>query len=198
MNKICILKSKKYKAMNEQIQVIAERIKELREIAGISVESFAHELSIETELLLNYESGKIDIPVGFLYKVAHRFDLELSSLLMGDEPRLHVYSVVRKGKGLNVDRRKQYHYESLAYNFIHKKAEPFVVTVEPQSDDAQPEFNSHDGQEFNYVLEGTLMIIVDGHEIVLNEGDSVYFNSSCKHAMKAMNNKQARFLAVIV
>jgi len=198
MNKICILKTKKIKAMNEQIQLIAERIKELREIAGISAESFAHELSIETELLVNYESGKIDIPVGFLYKVAHRFNLELSSLLRGDEPKLHVYSVVRKGKGLNVDRRKQYKYESLAYNFIQKKAEPFVVTVEPESPDTQFEFNSHAGQEFNYVLEGTLMIVVDGHEIILNEGDSVYFNSVYQHAMKAMNNQQARFLAFIV
>jgi len=184
--------------MNEQIQLIAERIKELREIAGISAESFAHELTIETELLLNYESGKIDIPVGFLYRVAHRFNLELSSLLRGDEPKLHVYSVVRKGKGLNVDRRKQYKYESLACNFIQKKAEPFVVTVEPVSTDAQPEFNSHAGQEFNYVLEGTLMIVVDGHEIILNEGDCVYFNSEYRHAMKALNNRQARFLAIIV
>lgn len=184
--------------MNEQIQLIAERIKELREIAGISAESFALELNIGTELLLNYESGTTDIPVGFLYKVAHRFNMELSALLMGDQPKLHVYSVVRKGKGLNVDRRKQYQYESLAYNFIQKKAEPFIVTVTPDPESLPLEFNSHPGQEFNYVLEGTLMIVVDGHEIILNEGDSVYFDSGYQHAMKAMNNHSTRFLAVIV
>ena len=93
--------------MNEQIQLIAARIKELREIAGISAESFANELNIEKDLLLNYENGNTDISVGFLLKVAHRFNLELSALLRGDQPKLHVYSVVRKGKGLNVDRRKQ-------------------------------------------------------------------------------------------
>ena len=60
------------------------------------------------------------------------------------------------------------------------------------------ESNTHPGQEFNYVLEGTLMIVVDGHEITLNEGDSIYFDSGYKHAMKALNNQQARFLAVIV
>ncbi len=184
--------------MNEQIQLIAERIQELREIAGISAESFASELNIETELLLNYESGKTDIPVGFLYKLAHRFNMELSALLRGDEPKLHVYSVVRKGKGLNVDRRKQYRYENLAYNFIHKKAEPFIVTVSPDPENLPLEFNSHPGQEFNYVLEGTLMIVVDGHEIILNEGDSVYFDSGYQHAMKALNNQKSRFLAFIV
>jgi transcriptional regulator with XRE-family HTH domain len=197
MNKISILKTKN-RPMNEQIQLIAARIKELREIAGISAESFANELNIESELLLNYENGNLDIPVGFLYKVAHYFKLELSSLLRGDEPKLHVYAVVRKGKGLNVDRRKQYKYESLAWNFAHKKAEPFVVTVEPEPTNVKIDFNAHPGQEFNYVLEGSLMIIVDGHEIVLNEGDSIYFDSVYLHAMKALNNRPAKFIAVIL
>ncbi|HLP18323.1 MAG TPA: cupin domain-containing protein [Bacteroidota bacterium] len=184
--------------MNEQIQLIAERIKELREIECLSAESFAKDFDIGVELYKSYESGTTDIPVGFLYKVAHRFNLELSSLLRGDEPRLHVYSVVRKGKGINVDRRKQYKYESLASNFIQKKAEPFVVTVEPDASATQLELNSHPGQEFHYVLEGTVMITVDGHEIVLNEGDSIYFNSGYKHGMKAMNNRPARFLVFLV
>jgi transcriptional regulator with XRE-family HTH domain len=184
--------------MNEQIQQIADRIKELREIEGISAERFAHDFNIGIELLKNYESGTADIPVGFLLEVAHRFNLDLSSLLRGDEPKLHVYSVVRKGKGINVDRRKQYKYESLAYNFIQKKAEPFVVTVEPDASDSPLELNSHPGQEFNFILDGTLMIAVGGHEIVLNEGDSIYFDSGYKHALKALNNRAARLLAVIV
>ncbi len=180
--------------MNEQIQLIAARIKELREIAGISAESFANELDINKELLQQYENGNTDIPVGFLYKVAQHFHLELSALLRGDEPKLHVYSVTRKGKGLNVDRRKQYKYESLASNFIHKKVEPFVVNVEPN---APLETNNHPGQEFNYVLAGSLMIVVDSHEITLNEGDSIYFDSGYPHAMKALNDKPAKFLAII-
>ena len=181
--------------MNEQIQQIAARIKELREIAGISAESFANELDIEKELLLEFEKGETDIPVGLLYKVAQRFNLELSALLRGDEPKLHVYSVTRKGKGLNVDRRKQYKYESLASNFVNKKAEPFIVTVDP---DAPLESNNHPGQEFNYVLEGTLLIVVNNHEVVLNEGDSIFFDAGYQHAMKALNDHPARFLAIIV
>jgi len=184
--------------MNEQIQLIASRIKELREISSLSVESFANEMNIEPELFRTYESGNTDIPVSFLIKIAHQFKLELSSLLRGDEPKLHVYSVVRKGKGLNVDRRKQYKYESLASNFMHKKSEPFIVTVDFDPSNSALEFNSHPGQEFNYVLEGTLMIHVDGHEIVLNEGDSIYFDSGYQHSMKAMNNQSAKFLAVII
>ena len=184
--------------MNEQIQLIAARIKELREIAGISAESFANELNIERKVLLDYENGNTDISVGFLLKVAHRFNLELSALLRGDQPKLHVYSVARKGKGLIVDRRKQYKYESLASNFIHKKTEPFIVTVEPDASNAPLESNTHPGQEFNYVIKGTMMTIIDGHEIILNEGDSIYFDSGYKHAMRALNNEQVRFLAIVL
>jgi len=184
--------------MNDQIRQIAARIKELREIEGISAESLAVKLGTDLDLFHNYESGKTDIPIGFLYKVAHYFNFELSSLLIGDEPKLHVYSVVRKGKGVNVNRRKQYQYESLASNFINKKAEPFIVTVEPESGENPHEFNAHPGQEFNFVLEGSLMVIVDGHEVILNEGDSIYFNSGYQHAMKALNNARTRFLAFIL
>jgi len=184
--------------MTDQIQLIAARIKELREISGVSAESFAAELKVETELLHQYERGETDIPVGFLFRVAHRFDMELTALLRGDQPKLHIYSVVRKGKGVNVARRKQYGYENLAWNFAKKKVEPFLVTVTPYQEERTPEFNAHPGQEFNFVLEGELLVIVDGHEVVLKEGDSIYFDSGYQHAMKAMNNQPAKFLAIII
>jgi len=44
---------------------------------------------------------------------------------------------------------------------------------------------------------GTMMTIIDGHEIILNEGDSVYFDSGYKHAMRALNNEQVKFLAIV-
>jgi quercetin dioxygenase-like cupin family protein len=98
---------------------------------------------------------------------------------------------------VSVERRKEYKYQNLAYNFVHKKAEPFLVTVEPDSDNSPIHFNSHPGQEFNYVLEGTLKIVINGHELILNEGDSLFFDSGANHGMKALNEKPAKFLAII-
>lgn len=183
--------------LSDQVKQIAARIKELREISGISIESLAKELNIDIELYKEYESGNIDIPVGLLYEIANRFKVDLTAILTGEGPKLHTYCLVRKGKGVNVQRKQQYKYLSLAYNFMNKKAEPFHVTVEPDAEGAQIHFSSHPGQEFNYVLEGTLMIVIDGHELILNEGDSLYFNSSCLHGMKALNAKTAKFLAII-
>lgn len=183
--------------MPEKIRNIASRIRELREIAGISPETLAHEFNISRETYLEYESGDVDIPVSFLYKVAHRFNVELTDLLTGESPKLHIYALTRNGAGISVERRKQYRYQSLAYNFIHKKAEPFLVTVDPGG--AGPAgVNSHPGQEFNYVLEGTLKVIIDGHELILETGDSLFFDASFNHGMEALNNKTARFLAIII
>ncbi|MGE5328540.1 MAG: helix-turn-helix domain-containing protein [Deltaproteobacteria bacterium] len=184
--------------MTEQIKQVAARIKELREISDLSVDTLAKELDVSCEVYKNYESGSIDIPVSFLYKFANKFKIELSTLLTGESPRLHTYSIVRKDKGVSVDRRQEYKYENLAYNFIHKRAEPFMVTVEPEANNAEIHYNSHPGQEFNYVLEGAMKVYIDGHEITLNEGDSLYFDSGINHGMKAINNKPARFLAIIL
>lgn len=184
--------------MEEQIRLIAERIKGLRDIYHISVEDMAKELNLSVEAYQQYESGVKDIPVGILYQLAHRFNLELSALLTGEEPRLHTYSLTRKGRGVSVERRKEYKYQNLAHNFIHKKAEPFLVTVDPEPVETPVSFNSHPGQEFDYVLEGTLKIVLGNHEIILNEGDSLFYDSSVNHGMKAMNGKPAKFLAIIL
>jgi transcriptional regulator with XRE-family HTH domain len=184
--------------MSDQIRQIAIRIKELREIHGITLESLAKEFEITKVQYEEYESGEIDIPVSFLYKIASKFNVELTAILTGDNPKLQTYCLVRKGKGVSVERRKEYKYQSLAHNFVNKKAEPFLVTVEPNSEDTPISYNIHPGQEFNYLLEGELKIIIDGHELVLKEGDSLFFDSNIKHGMKALGNKPAKFLAIIM
>ena len=183
--------------MTAEMVQIARRIKEIREISHIPVETMAGNLAMPVEQYMYYESGSADIPVSFIFKIAQWFNIELSVLMGGDNPKLHIYGVVRSGKGLNLERRKEYKYENLAYNFIHKKAEPFMVTIDP--DEKEPsDFNSHPGQEFNYVIEGSMKIIIDNHEVVLEEGDSIYFDSGYKHIMKPLNNKKVRFLAIIL
>jgi transcriptional regulator with XRE-family HTH domain len=184
--------------MTEQIKQIAERIKEIREISGISSETLAGKLGVSTDQYLSYESGSTDIPVGIIFKISELFNIELSVMLGGENPKLRIFGIVRNGKGLKLERRKQYKYENLAYNFINKKAEPFMVTVDPGPEDALLEFNSHPGQEFNYIVQGTMMTIIDGHEIILNEGDSIYFDSGYKHAMRALNNAQVKFIAIVL
>lgn len=184
--------------MNEKMKEIALRISELRELSEISQEEMADHLKIPVEIYNQYEEGISDIPASILYEIANKLNVDMGLLLTGEETRMHIFAVTRKGKGVRVERRKQYKYENLAEKFIHKKAEPFVVTVEPRADGEKPSTNSHPGQEFNYVIEGSLKLYIHENEIVLGEGDSVFFDSTYEHAMEALNNKTAKFLAIIL
>ena len=120
-----------------------------------------------------------------------------NELDVDEETRMNYFDVTRNGKGFVVDRKKEYRYENLCKHFVHKKAEMFIVTVDPK-EDAIPSLNSHAGQEFNYVLQGSLKIFIKDNEIILNEGDSIFFDATCKHAMVALNDETAKFLAVIM
>jgi len=184
--------------MSEKIREIALRLKELREIDGVSAQTFAKQLGIDADLYLSYESGNTDIPVSLLYDAANKLKVDLTTLLTGQQPKLHIYSLVKKGEGLDVERSKQYKYKNLAYNFLGKKAEPFLVTVDYSANNAPIHLNSHPGQEMNYILEGTVKIQIGETVLTLNEGDTIYFNSVYPHGMKAVGEKSAKFLAIIM
>lgn len=183
--------------MEEQIRLIAERLKGLREVLDISADDAAATCGIGKEKYLEYESGKVDIPVSILHNISRRYGVELTVLLTGQEPRMHHYSLTRKNTGVGVERRKEYKYQSLGHNFINRKAEPFLVTVEPKGEYAGISLNSHPGQEFNYVIKGSMKISLDGKEMILEEGDSIYFDSGLPHGMLALNESECVFLAVI-
>ncbi len=184
--------------MHKEIIQIANRIKALREISGVSPESFSAALGMPTAEYSKVESAGTDIPVGLLIRIAHQLQVDLTDLLTGESPRLHRYCVVRKGHGLRMERKQQFEYENLAYNFIHKRVEPFLVTANPEPAEKEIEYNTHPGQEFNYVLDGSMMIYIEENEIELNEGDAVYFDSSHRHAMRALHGKPVKFLAVTI
>lgn len=183
--------------MSEVNKDIGARTKELRELSDITTEEIAKELEIDEKTYISYENGIIDIPASFLYQIANILHVDLALLLTGEETRMNFFDVTRANKGFAVERRKEYKYENLCKKFIHKKAEMFIVTVDPKKD-AVPSLNAHAGQEFNYVLEGSLKLFVKDNEIILNEGDSIFFDATCKHAMIALNDKPAKFLAVIM
>ncbi|WNY28848.1 hypothetical protein MmiEs2_10560 [Methanimicrococcus stummii] len=182
--------------MQEKIIEIANRIKELREVSDIAPDEISSDLDISVETYLKYENAEVDIPASMLLEIANYFKVDMSLLLTGEAPRMNVFTVTRDGKGVSVERRSQYKYQALAEKFIGKKVEPFVVVAEPKEE--EPTLHSHPGQEFNYILEGSLKLYIHGNEVILNPGDSIYFDSNYLHAMKALDGKPAKFLAIIM
>ena len=183
---------------NTNIKDIASRIAELRDICGFEVSEMAEYLGINEAEYLAYENAKVDFPVSILYSLASKFKVDLTEILTGVSPKLVNCSLVRKGRGLSVDRYTGYDYENIAYKFIGRKIEPMIVTVGPETEFDVPELVSHEGQEFNYVVEGTVKIIFGKQEFILSEGDCFYFDPTIPHAQTAVGGKTAKFLTVIL
>ena len=183
--------------MNDELLQIPKRIKELREILEISITEMAEKLNISHDEYEKYESGEKDIPVSFLHQIARHYGVELPALMFGYEPRMNAYFLTRKDKGVAIERTKAYKYQSLAAGFANRKADPFMVTVEPTAPEAPFTLNTHPGQEFNIVMEGSMHLRIGEKELVLHEGDSIIFDSTRPHGMKAIGEKPVKFLAII-
>lgn len=118
--------------MNEYNKDIGNRIRELRELSDITISEIASDLNIKEETYIQYENAEVDIPASFLYELAHIFKVDLGLLLTGEESRMNIFDVTRANKGVSVDRRKEYLHENLCSKFINKKAETFLVVVDPE------------------------------------------------------------------
>lgn len=181
--------------MKENFIEIAERIRELREISGYSQEQLAGELNIDIEVYKNYELDGKNIPISVIYEIANKFGVDFTEIATGIGAKLNTYHVVRHGNGESIIRYPGYRFNDLAFRFSHKIMQPLLVTLDPSDEPAA--LVTHSGQEFNLVLSGTIAVIFDDKELILNEGDSIYFNSKHLHGQKCVGDKKAKFLTVI-
>ncbi|MFI3286202.1 MAG: XRE family transcriptional regulator [Rikenellaceae bacterium] len=182
--------------MNEHIKEIALRLRGLRDVLDLEVPEVAQICGVSTEQYEIYESGTVDIPVGLLYSISKHYSVEMSALLFGEEPHMDSYFLTRKDTGATVQRHKAYKYQSLAAGFAKRNANPFMVKVAPNEGDIT--LNTHEGQEFTMVIEGRMLAVIDGKELILEEGDSLFFDSLHPHGFKALDGKSLKFLSVII
>jgi len=186
--------------METKIKEIAERIRALREIMSFTSEDMAMACDVSTDEYNTLESGCKDFSFTFLLKCAQKFGVDMVELLTGENPKLSEYTIVRKGKGLNIKRRKGFKYEHLATYFKNKLAEPFWVTAPYLADeqDKPISLSSHEGQELDFILNGSLKITIGEHTETLNAGDTIYYDSSVGHGMIATDGKPCDFIAVVM
>ncbi|MBR7143089.1 MAG: cupin domain-containing protein [Clostridia bacterium] len=176
---------------------IAERLQAIRELSDLTPAQLAERISMDEKEYLAYESGTKDIPVSVLSKVCNALEVGMTELLTGDAPKLHNYSFVKKGKGLEVDRNIGYKHYNLAFKFANRKIEPLLVIVDPEEGE-EMHLNSHQGQEYHYCLEGRFLFQLQDHQMVVEPGDSVYFDSHYPHGMMALDGKPAKILVIVI
>lgn len=178
-----------------EINEIGARLRELREVSEYTVEQVAAELGLEPELYRSYEEDGKDIPISVIFGVVNMFGVDFTEIVTGSPARLDTYHIVKRGDGKVVNRNPEYHFEDLAYRYADKIMQPLLVTLEPT--DTPAKLITHSGQEFNMVLEGTVILCIGDKEFSLTAGDSIYFNPAIPHGQRCGGTEKARFLTMI-
>ncbi|MBE6966130.1 MAG: cupin domain-containing protein [Ruminococcaceae bacterium] len=186
--------------LDYKIQEMAARIRELREIEGLSIEEMAAQTAISVEEYSLCEEGKADLNFTFLYRCAMALRVNVTDIIEGHSPTLKSFTVTRRGAGQQISNAHGMTYYNLAYAFQNRIAEPLYVksVYDPEAQNRDIELTSHDGQECDIVVEGELMVQIGEHRETLGPGDSIYFDSNTPHGMIAVNGRDCVFYAIVL
>ena len=182
------------------LQEVALRIREMREIFDFSVETMAEKTEVSVEKYCRYESGELDFPFTFIHKCALAFGIGMTDLLEGRSAHLSSYTVTRRGQGQQTAKEDGIEISNLAPMFRKKLAEPYWVRYEynPDLQNRPIHLTKHSGQEFDMVMKGKLKVQIGDNVEYLEEGDSIYYNSSTPHGMIAIGGEECLFVAVVL
>ena len=186
--------------LDYKIQEMAARIKELREIEGLTTYEMAAKTQTTREEYLACESGTGDLNFTFIYRCALALGVDVTDIIEGHSPTLKSFTVTRAGGGQEISNAHGMTYYNLAYAFQNRIAEPLYVKSR-YDEDAQHrdiELTSHDGQELDLIISGNLLVQVGEHRTTLGPGDSIYFSSSTPHGMIAVNGQDCEFYAIVL
>ena len=150
----------------------------------------ANETGFSIDYLKKIESGKEMPPVGALLQISRALELD-SGLLLRDEE-----SVKEKRARAYAKRTDNYAYTTLTPGAENKHLKAFQVSIDPLQDHKGVGYQ-HEGEEFVYVLNGKVEVIVGDHINRLKAGDSLHFNSAIRHKLTNTGKQPAELLVVI-
>ncbi|MBN1983341.1 MAG: cupin domain-containing protein [Chitinivibrionales bacterium] len=162
-------------------------IKKIRELSSINLETLAEIVRITPEHLSKIEKQEFEPPVSVLLKIANALNTDIAALIAGKEFTAKGVLITKAASRERVCRNKNFHYESLAPFYSGKHIEPLIVTIQRSESDGV-EFSQHKGEEFHFVLSGTFKIILGKEEHILEQGDTIYFDSSINHGLCAISD----------
>ena len=185
---------------SNKLQEVALRIREMREIFDFDEVTMAEKTEVSVAEYRQYESGELDFPFTFIHKCALAFGIGMTDLLEGSSAHLSSYTVTRRGQGQQTAKEDGIEISNLAPMFRKKLAEPYWVHYEydPKLQNRPIHLTKHSGQEFDMVLKGKLKVQIGENVEYLEEGDSIYYNSSTPHGMIAIGGEDCLFVAVVM
>ncbi len=182
-----------------KVKIIGSKIKSLRLEKNISLKELADEANLSEDQLTAVEQNSASVSLASLIKIARSLGVR-SNVFIDDQavsgPIISRKCSIDEKSQLVDTSRKSMSYFSLAGNKSGRQMEPFIINLAPcvEKDFI---FSSHQGEEFLFVLEGAVEINYGDDVIILEEGDSIFYDSIVSHHVHGGCLKGAKILAVV-
>ena len=180
---------------------VGEKIKKVREEKKLSLADLAAKTGYSSALISQIENHLLSPSLGTLIQIAGAMEVPISKLF--GEKHGHAYTIVRKNERKLVSRFASkegvnygYTYESLGFDKKNRRMEPFIVTLEPATV-KHAKLSAHNGEEFIYVMEGQMEVVLGDLKDTLSPGDSIYYDSTLPHRVACVGDTPAKILAVL-
>lgn len=177
---------------------VAAIVRALRQKAGLTLNELAQQSGVAASTISKIESGQLSPGYDIIVRLADGLRVDVAELFRPHAAPAPTArrSVTRKGGGVIFDTRN-YTYEVLANDVARKEFLPLLTTIKARDSLNWDEFPAHDGEEFVFVLKGQVTLYSAHYEpLVLNEGDSVYFDSGSGHCLISSSEHDAEIMWV--
>jgi len=174
-------------------KTIAFNLKKLRTERNLSLGQLATESGISKTMLSDIEKGGSNPTINTIWKIANGLNVPYTSLIdaIEDDAKIvHREEIVPQTGESKAYRVYCYYKTSSTRNF-----ELFFCELDPNSSNKSIG-HSIKAQEYIYVLEGQLVLNTENGEYILNEGDSLSFDSSVEHTYSNKENRMATFMII--
>ena len=190
--------------MSNNNTVVGSKIRSIRESKGLSLEEVAERSGLSLEQITSIETDQNLPSLGPLIKIARALGVRLGTF-MDDNDALG--PIVTRAKDREADKsisfsndatdaRKHMEYHPLAQQKAGRHMEPFIIDINPENT-PNYQLSAHEGEEFIYVMEGQIELEYGKEKYLLDEGDSIYYDSIVKHHLHGAPGKSAKILAVV-
>ena len=176
---------------------IGKRIRDFRLKKLLTLQELADKTGYSKGYLSKVEKSVKAPPVATLSVIARELDVSVS-MILGEEALTDSICLVRQNERTIMAKTGEefgYAYEALANPYPNKHMEPYILSY--PSDEALKHSFQHDGEEMLFVLKGKMRFKYGNQELLLNEGDCIYFDSGVVHTGESIGAEPLKTLIVI-
>ena len=174
---------------------LGARLRDLRRERGWTLEEAADRCGVARSTLSKIENDQMSPTFDLLTRLTAGFDLNITELFVALSPALGAArrAVTRAGEG-QLQQTPTYVHEFLCTDIVRKQMLTFTSRLTAHGVDEFAEWVRHEGEEFLYVLEGSVQVLTEFYEPThLNKGDSMYFDSRMGHCCLSTSRKTPWF-----